>query len=119
MSWLLSDHDKDCLSCTRNQHCELQELGNTLGINETRFDRRAFGVLHRQDSLNNDGTCRSAFLCRRCVTVCNEIQQTTGILNAQNRGFQTIIGTAFDLPIGTPELYVLRAVHGRLPGRRS
>ena len=32
---LLSDHAKDCLSCTRNQTCELQELGETLGVMET------------------------------------------------------------------------------------
>ena len=39
-------------------------------------------------------------LCRRCVTVCNEIQGV-GILNAQNRGFKTVIGPAMDLPINT------------------
>ena len=39
-------------------------------------------------------------LCRRCVTVCNEIQGT-GILNAQNRGFDTVIGPGMDLPVGS------------------
>jgi tetratricopeptide (TPR) repeat protein/NAD-dependent dihydropyrimidine dehydrogenase PreA subunit len=38
-------------------------------------------------------------LCRRCVTACNEIQGT-GILNAQNRGFDTIVSPAMNLPIG-------------------
>ena len=96
---LLSDHDKDCLSCTRNQHCELQELGNTLGVNETRFngEHSEYSIDTTVAITRNMSKC---VLCRRCVTVCNEIQET-GILNTQNRGFQSIIGTAFDLPIGT------------------
>lgn len=96
---LLSDHDKDCLSCVRNQSCELQELGKTLGVTETRFDGE-----HSEYNLDTTvaltRNMSKCVLCRRCVTVCNEIQQT-GILNAQNRGFQTVIGTAMDLPIGT------------------
>ena len=35
---LLSDRSKDCLSCKRNQSCELQQLGKTLGEEETRFE---------------------------------------------------------------------------------
>lgn len=96
---LLSDHDKDCLSCTRNGHCELQELGNTLGVNETRFDGE-HSEYYIDTTVSITRNMSKCVLCRRCVTVCNEIQQT-GILNAQNRGFQSIIGTAFDLPIGT------------------
>ena len=96
---LLSDHDKDCLSCKRNQSCELQELGKTLGVDETRFDgeHSEFSLDSSVSITRNMSKC---VLCRRCVTVCNEIQGT-GILNAQNRGFDTIIGTAMDLPIGT------------------
>ncbi len=96
---LLSDHDKDCLSCKRNQSCELQELGKTLGVDETRFDgeHSEFSLDTSVSVTRNMSKC---ILCRRCVTVCNEVQGT-GILNAQNRGFDTIIGTAMDLPLGT------------------
>ena len=38
-------------------------------------------------------------LCRRCVSVCKNIQ-TTSILTAENRGFQTVITPAFGLPMG-------------------
>ncbi len=96
---LLSDHDKDCLSCTRNQQCELQELGNTLGVNETRFAGE-HSEYYLDTTVSITRNMSKCVLCRRCVTVCNEIQET-GILNAQNRGFQSIIGPAFDLPIGT------------------
>ncbi|NLE26412.1 MAG: 2Fe-2S iron-sulfur cluster binding domain-containing protein [Clostridiaceae bacterium] len=96
---LLSDHSKDCLSCKRNQSCELQELGRTLGIEETRFNgARSACVLDSSVSITRDMS--KCILCRRCVTTCNEIQGV-GILNAQNRGFDTVIGPAMDLPIGT------------------
>ena len=96
---LLSDHDKDCLSCTRNQSCELQELGKTLGVTETRFDGE-HSEYNFDTSVAITRNMSKCVLCRRCVTVCNEIQGA-GILNSQNRGFDTVIGPAMDLPIGT------------------
>lgn len=95
---LLSDHDKDCLSCQRNQSCELQELGKTLGVLESRFDGE-HSEYHLDTSVSITRNMSKCVLCRRCVTVCNEIQGT-GILNAQNRGFDTVIGPAMDLPLG-------------------
>ncbi|HHU90445.1 MAG TPA: 2Fe-2S iron-sulfur cluster binding domain-containing protein [Clostridiaceae bacterium] len=96
---LLSDHSKDCLSCKRNQNCELQELGRTLGIEETRFNG-ARSACFSDSSVSITRDMSKCILCRRCVTICNEIQGI-GILNAQNRGFDTVIGPAMDLPIGT------------------
>lgn len=96
---LLSDHDTDCLFCNRNQHCELQRLGRQLGIDESRFEgERSERRIDASVSITRD--LSKCVLCRRCVTVCNEIQQV-GILNAQNRGFKTVIGPSFDLPIGS------------------
>ncbi|MBH1941844.1 iron hydrogenase small subunit [Mobilitalea sibirica] len=96
---LLSDHNKECLSCKRNLNCELQELGKTLGVEETRFEgTRSERTIDASVSIVRDMS--KCVLCRRCVTVCNEIQGT-GVLNAQNRGFDTVISPAMDLPIGT------------------
>lgn len=39
-------------------------------------------------------------LCRRCITVCNEIQGV-GVLNAQQRGFKTMIGPAAALHLNS------------------
>lgn len=96
---LLSDHPKDCLSCKRNLSCELQELGKTLGVTQTRFEGER--IEHGNDScaaITRDMS--KCILCRRCVTVCNQIQGV-GILNAQNRGFNTVISPAMDLALGT------------------
>lgn len=96
---LLSDHEKNCLSCKRNQSCELQELGKTLGVEETRFrGEHSESKIDASVSITRDMS--KCILCRRCVTVCNQIQGT-GVLNAQNRGFETVIGPAMEMPIGS------------------
>lgn len=95
---LLSDHDKDCLSCTRNQTCELQELGKILGVDETRFEGE-HSEFNTESSVSITRNMSKCVLCRRCVTVCSEVQGA-GILNAQHRGFDTVIGPAMDLPLG-------------------
>lgn len=95
---LLSDHSKDCLSCKRNQSCELQELGKTLGVEETRFEGARSEYIN-DTSISIVRDMSKCILCRRCITACNEIQGT-GILNAQNRGFDTVISPAMNLPLG-------------------
>ena len=70
---LLSDHDKQCLSCSRNQSCELQELGNTLGVFETRFDGE-HSEYNYDTSVAITRDMSKCVLCRRCVTMCNEVQ---------------------------------------------
>ena len=94
---MLSDHNQDCLSCSRNQSCELQELGKLLGVDESRFEgAKNPSVPDVSVSITRDMS--KCILCRRCVTVCNEIQGAN-ILNPQNRGFSTVIGSSMDLPI--------------------
>lgn len=95
---LLSDHSKDCLSCKRNQSCQLQELGNTLGIEATRFEgKRSDCTIDVSAAITRDVS--KCILCRRCITVCNNIQGV-GIINAQHRGFKTVISPAMGLPLG-------------------
>ncbi|MGI6140623.1 MAG: NADH-dependent [FeFe] hydrogenase, group A6 [Caldicoprobacterales bacterium] len=96
---LLSDHNQDCLNCNRNLNCELQALGKQLGVEESRFEgEHSTCDMDVSFSLTRD--LSKCILCRRCVTVCNEIQGT-GILNPQNRGFDTVIGPGMNLPLGT------------------
>ncbi len=95
---ILSNHPKDCLSCKRNQNCELQELGNMLGVDGTRFEgKRAEYPIDASVSITRD--ISKCILCRRCVTACNEIQGV-GAINAQNRGFKTVISPAMGLALG-------------------
>lgn len=89
---LLSDHKQQCLGCSRNLTCELQALGKTLGISESRFNNNKS---HRKSEITVSITrdMDKCILCRRCISVCNEIQGV-GILHAQNRGFDTEISVA-------------------------
>ncbi len=40
---LLSNHPNECLTCIRNQNCELQELAQEMGIRERRFEGEQTG----------------------------------------------------------------------------
>ncbi|RGX54992.1 ferredoxin [Anaerotruncus sp. AF02-27] len=94
---LLSDHPKDCLNCTRNQNCELQELGYTLGVTESRLSgEMSPAKVDVSPSITRDTS--KCVLCRRCVTVCNRIQEV-GAIGAQNRGFATVVSPAMGLPL--------------------
>lgn len=96
---LLSNHNRDCLNCRRNTSCELQGLGKLLGVEESRFDGEKRE--NPQDiSISITRDMSKCILCRRCITVCNEVQGT-GILNVQNRGFATVVGPGMELPIGS------------------
>ncbi|MDD4142867.1 MAG: NADH-dependent [FeFe] hydrogenase, group A6 [Bacteroidales bacterium] len=94
---MISDHKMDCLKCSRNQACELQKLGEILGVTESRFEcKNSRNDIDISPSITRD--LSKCILCRRCVTACNEVQGV-GILNAQNRGFDTEISPAMCLPI--------------------
>lgn len=96
---LLSDHPKDCLLCAKNTNCELQNIAADLGLREIKYkgakssypkDNSSYSIIRDPDK---------CILCRRCETVCNEIQ-SVGVLSAIHRGFETTVGTEFNLPLG-------------------
>jgi len=92
---LLSEHDGDCKVCDRNDDCELQELARELGMMEIIYkgEHCEKVIDDSTPALTRDsGKC---IKCRRCVTVCNEIQGV-GSLFPQGRGFESHIGPAFD-----------------------
>ncbi len=97
---MLSDHRKDCLSCARNQNCELQKLGELIQINDYRFEGEKSKSILDDDSPSISRDMSKCILCRRCITVCNQIQGV-GVLNAQRRGFKTVIGPPEDLPLNS------------------
>ena len=95
---LLSNHDKKCLTCARNQDCEFQALGRELGVEDSPYEgERNLKLIDVSESITRDPN--KCILCRRCVSVCQNIQ-TTSILTAENRGFDTIITPGFGLPMG-------------------
>jgi len=95
---LISDHPKDCLVCLKNQECELQSIAHDLGVKKIRYEGE-MSLFH------SDKTSKAIYrdsskciLCRRCETMCNEVQ-TVHALSGVDRGFDTVVGTAFNLPL--------------------
>ncbi len=92
---ILSNHDRSCLTCVRNRNCELQTLAEQLGIKEIRYDGE--NIKHEIDRISpsivrDNNKC---VLCRRCVSVCKDVQ-TVSVIDAAYRGIKTRIGAAFD-----------------------
>ena len=96
---MLSDHPKECLVCSRSQICEFQRLGEMMQVEDFRFEGEKSKNCIDDSSPAIELDTYKCILCRRCVTICNEVQGV-GILNPQLRGFNSIIGPAEDLPIG-------------------
>ncbi len=96
---LLSDHQGDCQLCDRNDDCELQSLARELGIREVSYpgEKSKRIVDNSTPALVRDTA--KCVLCRRCVTVCNDVQGVTGIF-PQNRGFDSVMGPAFCNDLG-------------------
>ncbi|HOV80009.1 MAG TPA: NADH-dependent [FeFe] hydrogenase, group A6 [Bacillota bacterium] len=92
---ILSDHSMECLTCLRNQNCELQKLAEEFNIKEVRFDgaKTEYPIDDSSPSIQRDP--RKCVLCRRCVSVCTNVQ-TVQALTAENRGFDTLIAPAFN-----------------------
>lgn len=88
---LLSDHPMDCLKCEKNNICELQNLAAELGIHENSYEgeRNIFDLDISEGFVRDREKC---ILCRRCVTVCNDLQKVNAITVA-DRGFKSNIST--------------------------
>ncbi len=72
---LLANHPQDCLVCSRNGNCELQQLTFTLGINTRRFERtRKEHLAKDESSLSLVRDPEKCILCGRCVAVCSNMQ---------------------------------------------
>ncbi|MGI6315528.1 MAG: NADH-dependent [FeFe] hydrogenase, group A6 [Christensenellales bacterium] len=97
---ILSNHDRSCLTCIRNQNCELQALARDLGVDEIRFQSGAKEMEPADDSsvaiIRDPNKC---ILCRRCVAVCEAVQ-SVGVLGPTNRGFMTHVEPYFKKGLG-------------------
>lgn len=93
---ILSDHPKECLTCSSSGQCDLQTLAQKMGIREIHAVEHAQMSTYRKDfspALKRD--MDKCIMCRRCETICNDVQ-TVGALSAVNRGFMAVVATAFE-----------------------
>ena len=97
---ILSNHDRQCLTCSRSENCELQSLAKDLNVTDIRFQEIGEKPYHHIDDMSasivrNPDKC---ILCRRCVSVCKNVQ-TVGVIDTMERGFKTVVGCAFEKPL--------------------
>jgi iron-only hydrogenase group A len=96
---LISEHYGECYSCHRNNNCELQTLAKEYGVDSYKFghiterryevDRSSYSVIRDMDK---------CILCKRCVRTCIDLQEV-GVLEATQRGSETVISTFLDKPL--------------------
>jgi len=91
---ILANHNRECLICSRNGSCELQELADEMGVSDISFEgeRKQHPIDEISDSIVRDPS--KCILCGRCVSACKEVQQI-GALDFVNRGFETEVAPAF------------------------
>lgn len=92
---IISNHSKDCLTCTRSGNCELQALANKFNISTIEFEGER--TKHKIDDVSPSivRDFSKCILCRRCVSACKKVQKV-GAIDCINRGFESCISTAYD-----------------------
>ena len=93
---IMSNHNCECLACDRSENCELQTLARNFGVDFDTYKGEKTEVELDDSSpalVRDDSKC---ILCRRCVAAC---RTQTGVIGANNRGFDTTIGCAFEMTL--------------------
>ncbi len=95
MELYISDHPLDCLTCSANGDCELQDMAGAVGLRDVRYGFE--GAKHRteaKDESNPYFTFDSSkcIVCSRCVRACAEVQGTFA-LTIEGRGLHSKVAT--------------------------
>ena len=93
MELYISDHPLDCLTCSDNGDCELQDMAGAVGLREVRY---GYDGENHNDAPTDDSNPYFSFdeskciVCSRCVRACDEVQGTLA-LTVEGRGFKSKI----------------------------
>ncbi|MBP3463094.1 MAG: iron hydrogenase small subunit [Clostridia bacterium] len=92
---IISNHSKDCLTCTRSGNCELQKLATKFNVLNVEFEGER--TQHKIDELSPSivRDFNKCILCRRCIAACKNVQKI-GAIDCINRGFESCISTVGD-----------------------
>ena len=100
MELYISDHPLNCLTCSANGDCELQDQAGAVGLREVRY---GYGGENHLDAVSDTSNPYFTFekskciVCNRCVRACEEVQGTFA-LTIEGRGFNSKVspsGTDF------------------------
>src|SRR5712672_1340884 len=91
MELYISDHPLDCLTCSANGDCELQDMAGAVGLRQVRYGYDGENHLDAVVDQSNpyfDFDPSKCIACSRCVRACDEIQGTFA-LTIEGRGFES------------------------------
>ncbi len=96
MELYISDHPLDCLTCSANGDCELQDMAATVGLREVRYGYD--GARHRTHAIDLSNPYfafepAKCIVCSRCVRACEEVQGTFA-LTIDGRGLNSLIAAS-------------------------
>ncbi len=95
---ILSNHPMECLTCDKSGECKLQNYAYDYGLADGSYKGE---VRHKEIDASNPFYYydpEKCILCGLCVRVCDELQGTNAI-GFENRGFDTIVSTPFNVGI--------------------
>jgi formate dehydrogenase major subunit len=105
MELYISDHPLDCLTCSANGNCELQDMAGVTGLRNVRYGFDGANHLKsRKDESNPYFSFDPAkcIVCNRCVRACEETQGTFA-LTISGRGFDSHVSAGQDEPFMASE----------------
>ena len=94
MELYISDHPLDCLTCSANNDCELQDTAAEVGLRDVRYGYDGANHMGQEDDTSNPYFAfepDKCIACSRCVRACDEVQGTLA-LAVNGRGFESKIG---------------------------
>jgi formate dehydrogenase major subunit len=105
MELYISDHPLDCLTCSANGNCELQDMAGVTGLREVRYGFD--GANHLRDKKDESNPYftydpSKCIVCNRCVRACEETQGTFA-LTISGRGFESRVSPGQDEPFMASE----------------
>ncbi len=105
MELYISDHPLDCLTCSANGNCELQDTAGEVGLREVRYgyegDNHLDAVIDGSNPYFNFDASK-CIVCSRCVRACEEVQGTFA-LTVEGRSFGSKIAAGMNEPFLTSE----------------
>ena len=105
MELYISDHPLDCLTCSANGDCELQDMAGVTGLRNVRYGFDGANHLKaKKDESNPYFTYdpSKCIVCNRCVRACEETQGTFA-LTISGRGFESRVSPGQDEPFMASE----------------
>lgn len=95
---ILSNHKRECTTCSRNENCELQSIAKELNIKEIRFEGEKTRASIDDSSTSVVRDPEKCILCGRCIGACGNIQSVHAI-DFAHRGFKATVSPAYQKPL--------------------